>query len=178
MLAYELNDIPQESERERFKIETVDQANWALRKLAAIQSKRDEIERLAKAEIDRIYKWLESETQRLDEDKTYFEYLLNEYAARERAKDPEWKKVSTPYGVIKYRKQQPKWTYDEKKLLESLKSIGRTDLIRVKEEPNKTEIKKALVVKDGTVIDPESGAVLEGVSVEEQPDVVVIEVSV
>lgn len=179
MNAYQLNefeDMPAPEEREQFRIETIDQVNWALRKLSVIAAKRKEVEHLADAEMYRIKSWLESETSKLDGEAQFFESLLNSYALQQRDADPKWSKASTPYGTVKFRKQQPKWQYDEAKLLESLKSAGRDDLIRIKEEPNKVEIKKAVKVVDGQAIDPESGAVLEGVSIEAQPDTVVVEV--
>lgn len=179
MNAYQLNefeDIPAQEQREQFRIYSIDGVNWALRKLAAIGAKRKEIAQLAEAEIYRIKAWEESEASKLDNDAEFFESLLNTFAIQQRDADPKWTKASTPYGTVKFRKQQPKWHYDDAKLLESLKSAGRGDLIRTKEEPNKVELKKAVKVVNGQAVDPESGAVLEGVAVEEQADTVVIEV--
>jgi len=172
-----MDDLPAVEERERFKIETIDQVNWALRKLSAIKSKQSEIDGLADAEIARIKAWHESESRKLDDDKFFFESLLQEYMHSQRINDPNFKKTSTPYGTVKFRKTQPKWEYDDPKLLESLKSAGRTDLIRIKEEPNKVELKKAVQVAGEQVVDPESGAVIEGVTVIERGDEVVVEVS-
>lgn len=172
----ELNDLP--AEREGYRLDTVQQVTWALRKLAAINAKRAEIKAVADEEMHRIVTWAESENRKLDDGVSFFEGLLKDYAMRKRAEDPKFKSESTPYGAVKFRKQQPKWQYDDKKLLESLKSAGRTDLIRIKEEPNKEELKKVAAVKDGQVIDPESGAIIEGVEVHEQEDAVIVEVSV
>ena len=177
MNAYQLSefdDMPKSEER--FTVETIDQANWVFRKLAALAAKRKEVEQLAEAELYRIKAWLETETSKLDESKNYLESLLSSFALKQREIDPNWKKTSTPYGTVKFRKQQPKWHYDDAKLLESLKSAGRIDLIRTKEEPNKADLKKIAKVVGGQVVEPESGAVLEGVMVEEQDDAVVIEV--
>jgi len=174
--AHEFDDIPEK--RERLQIETIDQVNWVFRKLSAIEAKRKELKQLAEAELYRIKSWLESETSKLDRDADYFQSLLNEYAIRQRDIDPQWRKTSTPYGTVKFKRQVPKWHYDDERLIESLKSAGRTDLIRIKEEPNKVELKKAVKVVNGAVVDTESGAVLEGVLVEELPDAVVVEVGV
>ena len=175
MQAHELAEIV--GPRERFKIETIDQVSWALRKLSAIKAKKEEIRALADAEIARIMDWAERENRSLDRDAEFFEGLLQEYMLNQRMRDPQFKKTSTPYGTVKFRKQPAKWEYNDEKLIESLKAIGRTDLIRVKEEPNKEELKKIAAVKDGQVIDPESGAVVEGVLVIEQGESVVVEVS-
>lgn len=176
LLEHELEELPEEKERERFRIETVDQVNWALRKLFAIEMKWSEIEQLAQAEIDRIQAWKDRELKKLQDNADFFDNLLNDYAQRQRAADPNWKRISTPYGVVRLRKQPPKWIYDDAKLLESLKSSGLTDLIRVKEEPDKATLKKRAVVQDGQVIDPETGSIIEGVTVEEQPEKLELEV--
>lgn len=173
----ELEDINGFMERERFSVKTIDQVNWALRKLAAINAKRNEIDRLAAEEVSRINSWKDTENGKLEQERLFFEALLHEYAIHQRDEDPGFKKTTTPYGTVKFRKQSAKWSYDDKALLESLKSSGLTDLIRTKEEPNKVELKKIAIVKEGKVIDPSSGAFIDGVSVEEQPDAVVVEVA-
>jgi len=174
----DLEDINEFSERERFALLSIDQVNWAFRKLAALKAKKAEIEQLASAEIARINVWKDAENRKLEDGYAFFEALLSEYALRQRDKEPGFKKESTPYGTVKFRKQQPKWNYDDATLLESLKSSGLADLIRIKEEPNKVEIKKVAIVKDGKVIDPESGVIIDGVTVEDQPDAITVEVSV
>jgi hypothetical protein len=172
----EIEELPAPEERGRFRVETIDQVNWALRKMAAIKAKKAEIKRLADEEIARIMAWEEAESKKLDGDYQFFERLLSEYAITKREADPSFKKESTPYGAVKFVKQKPKWHYDDAKLLESLKSAGRSDLIRINEEPNKADLRKIATVVDGKVIDPESGAILDGVMVEELPDTVVVEV--
>jgi len=177
LIEHELDDLPEEQERERFRIETVDQVNWALRKLSAIEAKRKEVEELAQAEIDRIQVWKEHELKKLQDNAEFFGNLLHDYALRQRAADPNWKRTSTPYGVVRLRKQPPKWIYDDAKLLESLKSQGLTHFIRVKEEPDKAAIKKAEGMQyiNGKLVDLESGAIIEGVVIEEQPEKVEID---
>jgi len=177
LLEHELDDLPEEQERERFRIETVDQVNWALRKLSAIAAKRKEVEELARTEIERIEAWKEHELKKLQENADFFGNLLHDYAQRQRAADPNWKRTSTPYGVVRLRKQPPKWIYDDAKLLESLKANGLTHFIRIKEEPDKAAIKKAEGMQyiNGKLCDLESGAIIEGVVIEEQPEKVEID---
>ncbi|MFD2334635.1 host-nuclease inhibitor Gam family protein [Cohnella sp. GCM10020058] len=177
MNALQINDFNLQPENERFQVETIDQANWALRKLAAIEAKRKEVNELAAAETFRIKSWQDSELSKLSGDAVHLETLLSEFAVRQRELDPKWKKTTTPYGEIKFRKQQPKWHYDDPTLVESLRMAGRDDLIRTKEEPNKVELKKLLQVSGNQVVDPLSGSILEGIAVEEQPDAVVVEVT-
>ncbi|WP_048744524.1 host-nuclease inhibitor Gam family protein [Paenibacillus sp. P22] len=174
--AAELLDIEEIKEQpQRFSVNTVEEANWALRKLSAIEAKRNEIKALAEQEMKRIKQWLEWESTSLDDSTAYFNGLLSEYAYRQRDQDPKFKKFTTPYGSVAFKKQQDKWEYDDAALLDSLRSSGLTELIRVKEEPNKVELKKRVAVKDGLVVDPETGSVLEGVQVIVQPDKLVVE---
>lgn len=175
---FELEDINEviekTEEKERFKIKDLDQANWALRKLAALKKQEEEINELAQKEIDRIKVWQEKELAGIERSKQFFESLLAEYLMNERQNNPKFK-ISTPYGKVSTRKQQPKWEYDEEKAIKSLKEAGHVDLIRIKEYLDKTAIKKAVTVVGGQVVD-ENGVIIEGIKVIEQPERVVIKV--
>jgi hypothetical protein len=154
-----------EETKQRFKIEDKEQLNWALRQLSAIDSEKKEINKLADVEMDRILQWQQKEVEVIDNRKAFFEGLILQYAMNERTKDPKFKSVSTPYGKIGFKNQQPKWNYDEKKLVAFLKNNGY-DFVRVKEEPEKAEIKKHFKVnKDGRVYDFD-GQEVEGITVE------------
>lgn len=165
----------QEELRQRFRIENIDQLNWALRKLAAIKAKENEVRRLADAERQRIAEWEQKELAALERDRSFFEGLVQEYALTQREADPKWK-ASTPYGRVSFRRQPAKWQYDDQKLLEYLKASGRTEFVRIKEEVNKADLKRALKVQDGRAIDPETGEIVPGIVIEEQPEKLVIDV--
>lgn len=170
----ELQEALETSEtQERFRIENLEAANWAFRKLAAIERKRKEIQELANKEIERIKAWQEKEERSLDNSKEYFEGLLTEYFAREREKDPKFK-ISTPYGKVSARKQQPKWHYDEDKLVKWLKENNQ-NLLRVKYEPDKDKIKKTYKIV-GTNVVTEDGEIVEGITIEERLEKVIIKV--
>ena len=171
----EIDGIMEEDthKKERFKIENLEAANWAFRKLAAIEKKRKEINDLANKEIERIKAWQEQEERGLDSSKEFFEGLLTEYFAREREKDPKFK-ISTPYGKVSARKQQPQWNYDEDKLVKWLKENNQ-DLIRIKYEPDKNEIKKTYKIV-GTNVVTGDGEIVEGITVEERPEKITIKV--
>ncbi len=168
--------LPEAEVKQRFRIDSLDSLNWALRKLAALEAKRKENEALAKKEYERIKSWEEKTTRDIDEHKQFFTALIEEYARSQRAADPKWK-ASTPYGKVGFRKQQPKWMYDEQKALESVESTGLDKFIRVKKELDKVALKaSAKVLEDGRVIDTETGVFIEGVSVAEQPEALKVEV--
>jgi phage host-nuclease inhibitor protein Gam len=162
--------------KESFRVTDTDSLNWAFRKLQAYQQELAEVNRLANSEMERIKTWQEREQKRISEHTEFFESLISQFATEKRAQDPKFK-CSTPYGKISFRKQQPKWEYDEKTLIESLKSNGFTDLIRIKEEPDKAELKKRFAVNNGQVVCVETGVLIEGVMVYEQPEKISITIT-
>lgn len=177
----ELQDIkfqlPEVEMKERFKIDGLDSLNWALRKLAALDTQHLDLRELANKEKARIQEWLDKETRAIEESRQFFSMLIEEYAREQRSRDPKWK-ASTPYGKVSFRKQQPKWEYDEKKALEVVESAGLDHFIRVKKELDKVALKaKVTVLEDGRVVEPDSGAIIEGVVVAPQPEALKVEVA-
>ena len=55
-------------------------------------------------------------------------------------------------------------------MIETLEKANLTDFIRVKKEPAKTDIKKAFDVVGDKVINPDTGEVIEGITIEAQED--------
>jgi len=152
-------------EREGFKIENLEGATWAFRKLRAIENKEAEIKAIAEEEINRVNAWKGKELEQYAKDKEYFNYLLEEFYRAEKEKDKKFK-LSTPYGKVTARKSK-KWIYeDEENLLEYLKG-NEPSCIRVKEEINKTEVKK--LFKDG--VNAETGEILPFVRIEEEESI-------
>lgn len=171
----ELEQLP--LEKDRFTINSIEEVNWALRKLAVIQTKEMEVQQLADAEIQRITSWARKEREKLQNTIDFFQSLLAEYAMKQRLEDEKYKKTSTPYGTVKFKKNPDKWNYDDAQLINSLKNNGLQQFIRIKEEPNKVELKKSVAVINGTVVDSQTGTIIEGITVVPQPETVVVEVA-
>lgn len=152
------NDL--EEVRDSFKINNLEGATWAFRKLRAIEAKVTELKEVAQEEINRINEWLSKEVKSLEDDKAYFEGLLTAYYMNEKANDKKFK-LSTPYGKVSCRKVK-KWSYDEEAVKEYLKSEN-LPFLKVKEEVDKAELKKAF--KDG--LNTESGEYIPGIVIEE-----------
>ena len=146
--------------KEQFEVSDLQAATWCFRKLRAIEDKVEEVKSVAAMEIDRITEWLARETKSLEEDKAYFEGLLNAYYVKERAKDKKFK-LSTPYGKVTARKTK-KWTYDDEVVKAYVKEEN-LPFIRIKEELDKAAIKKAF--KDG--VNTETGEYIPGITIEE-----------
>lgn len=180
MNALEMFEIEEEQRleedqlHEKYEVKDLDGVNWVFRKIRAHLSKKSELEALAKAEIERIQNWLAHETKQIDSHINFFEGLLTEYAVKQRELDPKFK-CSTPYGKIGFRKQPIKWEYEDEVVLGSLKASGLSEYIRIKEEVNKAELKKAVSVVEGRAVTSD-GEIIEGIRVIDQPDKIDIQV--
>lgn len=169
-----------EEVKDRFKITDLDRANWAFRKLKAIAEKKKEIEELAKKEIkpyklaiSEIEEWKDTELESFDRSINFFNFLLEEYYREGRKSDAKFK-VSTPYGKVTSRKLQPKWNFEEDRLLGWLKA-NDLELVRTKEEVNKAELKKKYKIVGNNVV-TEDGEIVEGIEIEEQQDSIAVKV--
>ena len=151
-----------------FTVKDDSTANWALRKIAEYKSKQAEVNALAAAEMDKIEQWAKLENERHQNQIDYFTSLLSVYAMEKKENDPKFKTMSLPNGKLQFRKQQPKWEYDESTVLKTLKKSGMNDFIKTKESLDKDAIKKAFEVANGKVICPDTGQLIEGITVTEQ----------
>lgn len=170
IFAQELETVLIEKERQQFKITDLASLTWAMRKLKAIEQKKEEVNAVADQEIEHIEQYRKSELNKLAGSEEFFKSLIHEYAIRKRTEDPMFKSQKTPYGSIGFRKQQPKWHYDDNKIISYLKQNGLDGFLRIKEELDKKEIKNTFrVAEDGRVIDP-NGQVVEGIKIEFLPE--------
>jgi len=168
-----LHDYLDEQEQvndERFIVDDEQKANWALRKISELQKEVERNTKLAEQEIDKIKQWEATQNKQIGDNILYFEGLLNEYAMKQREIDPEFKSMSLPNGRFGFRKQQPKWEYNDEKVLSYLEQAGMNDLIRTTRVPNKAEIRKIFEVVDDKVINKETGEVVEGIEIEQREE--------
>nr|WP_208459955.1 host-nuclease inhibitor Gam family protein [Clostridium botulinum] len=145
-------------------------ASWALRKIKECKESILEKEELAKVEKERIEEWLNNETKNDLVSLEYFNGLLVEYYKELNQKDPK-AKISTPYGKVTSRKNK-KWNYgNEETLLKYLNSNGYKNLIRTKQEINKTGLKESFLIKDGIALDKNTGEVIPEISIVEEENI-------
>lgn len=167
----------EEQVNEGFQIDNDQTANWALRKIKQHQQQIKNNNELAQAEIEKIESWNQQENDKAQQSIDYFQGLLAQYAIKKREEDPKFKSQKLPHGNIGFRKKPAKWNYQDDVLLETLKKNQLTDFIKIKEQLDKSSIKKAFQVSDGKVINPDTGEVIEGVTVEEQGEDFQVKVS-
>lgn len=162
-----------EEVKERFKISNLDTANWAMRKINAYKNQQAEVDELAEKELQRINEWKEKEKKKTQRSIEFFESLLTGYLYEQRQIDAKFK-VSTPYGSVSTRKQQPKWEIDQENLVAWLKENNKVDLIRTKEEPAIKEIKETFSITGVNAVDSNTGEVVPGIYILYQQEKVVI----
>lgn len=149
-------------EKEQFVIDTPEKADWALKKLQEIKRQQLEIDKRADEQIKPIEDWRKKEIGKLSDSEIYFTMLLTEYANNNRDKDNKFR-FSSPYGKI-YTRKTKKWTYDEQKVIDEYKN---TDVVQNVPKLNKSELKKRIEFINGKPVDKETGAVVDGVEIEE-----------
>ena len=162
-----LNQELQEERAEGFKVTDLSSATWCFRKLRAIEAKKAEIEETAAKEIEHIEKWKEEQLKQYASDTEFFEGAVSAYFVEERAKDKKFK-LSTPYGKVTSRKTK-KWLYEDEEELKAYIKENDIDAIRIKEEIDKTSLKK--ICKDG--VNQDTGELLPGVRIEETETITV-----
>lgn len=150
----------EEVNSDTFKIQTKDQANFFLKKLEEVREQRQEIINTADREIAivkaRVEAWKEKELRSADGSEQYFLGLLEQFYLTENAEveESKRKKLKLPYGNIGYRKVADKYVYDDEALLKFFQDNKLKQFIRIKEEPNKADLKKDadVTVQDGHLL--------------------------
>lgn len=136
---------------EGFTVDSIDKAEWCMRKLAKLAQEDAADESAAQAEIERITAWLEERKAARQSQREFFVEHLTSFHRRVLLQDDKAKTIKLPHGVLKARKLPDKWEYDEKTILKWAKENGRHEMIRVKEEVIKDAVKRT-VKEDGEAI--------------------------
>lgn len=150
-----------EMNREGFRIDTPEQAAWAMRKYRTLAQKAARNSELARAEHARIDAWLQRVNSTVEADMDFFGSHLEGYARAERARGQ--KSVQLPDGTIATRSQKAGITVDKSTFVQWALEAKREDLLRVSYAPDLETIKTTTVVDGGSVIDVASGEILPGV---------------
>lgn len=163
---YRDEDENEELVQKQFVVDSLSSADWVMRKIKENKDRSGEIIDYAKEEIQRLQQFIKKEEARRDNNVAYLEHLLENYLLQRREEDPNFK-LKTVTGTASTRKST-KWNYDDEKLIDFLKKNDMTEFIRVKEEVNKTDFKKAVLVTDSAVVVAETGEVIDGVDVTQE----------
>lgn len=144
-----------EEDPTRFIIDDIYKADWAMRKIKAAKEVIEQAEEFATTQKAKIDEWLKKETENPQYTIHYMEYLLTGYYRELRAEDPK-AKLTTPNGKVTSRKQQPKWSFNDEKMIEYLKE-NKPELVQ---EVTDFKYNKIELKKEFTVIENENGELL------------------
>lgn len=170
-------DIQIGNEKEPFVIKSMDQANYFVKRIAALNEEKARIKETVKAELERTKQrlavWEEKQVNSLDNSIEYFTKLLEEFAKDNLPKGK--KSISLPNGTLQFKKQLPAYKYDDEMIISALRQIGQEHFIMqspVTYSVDKTALKKESQIIDGHLV--LNGQVIEGVTIEERPQLFVV----
>ena len=121
-------------------------ADFYLRQINKLKEQKEEINKFVDQELERqmrLYQQYREDRMRpLDNQIAFYEEALKTFAMNEYA-ETNRKTIKLPNGTLSIRKQPPKYIYSDEEVLSFLKENNLKDYIRVKEEVNKKDLKKA-----------------------------------
>ena len=159
----ELEGFETDEVKQAWKIKDLAGADWCFEKLQLIDNERDERITFAKSQIEKYEKFIEQEKKIAENRGSYFKWKLQEYLQERRQSNPNYA-IKTTKGKVNVTTPTV-WNYDDKKLLEFLKTNELPEFIRIKEEINKVDLKKAVQVTDSGDVVTQDGEIIEGVKV-------------
>ena len=164
-----------EEEKEKFEVNSLSSADWALRKIKELEAGIKQNNDFAESEKIRLEQWLESENRKYQESIEYFNGLLSHYLQELRKDNPK-AKISTPHGTVSTRKNPKQWTYSDDVLAE-LEEKEMFEFIRIKKEVDKKELKKVLSATDDGIVVNSDGEVIKGVTVVDGGEVMTVKIA-
>ena len=162
-------------EKEKFEVNSLSSADWALRKIKELKANIKQNMDFAESEKIRLEQWLESENHKYQESIEYFNGLLSHYLQELRKDNPK-AKISTPHGTVSTRKNPKQWTYSDDVLAE-LEEKEMFEFIRIKKEVDKKELKKVLSATDDGIVVNSDGEVIKGVTVVDGGEVMTVKIA-
>ncbi len=159
---------PEVEDGERFVIDSIDKAVWAVGKIKERRAELAEVDAFVERQIMQIKAWREKKAESIGNDVMFFESLLKPYAAAQ-VEGKKSKSVKLPNGTLSFKKSAPNYTKDEGALLEFVKAEA-PDCIKTKESVDWAEYKKRLHFADAGKLVTDDGEVVPGVSYEQKED--------
>lgn len=167
-----------ELQQERFKIDTLDKLDWAIRKWARVDRDAQQKIDCANRQITRLQAYVKDVQEKADQEKAGLEMMMKPFV-QQQLEGGKTKTFKAPSGKVQIKAQQPKIEQDEETLLQFLHESDLNEYIKTVEKPDWAGLKKRLAIEtreDGSVIfvTPD-GEIVEGVSGAARPDKVVVE---
>ena len=159
----ELLDTVQQ-EYQGFQITDDSSAEWAVRKIKEAQSDTAKWQTHFADQLARIKKANDATVE-------YMTQLLAAYFATVPHKDSKtMSKYELPSATLVRKQQQPEYTRDDAALLAYFDASDRAAFIKIIRAPDWEGYKKIIDVRNGNVVDTETGEIVKGVTVTQRPD--------
>lgn len=152
---------------ERFTIDSLEKADWAISKISKHQRNAETIRQFANKRIREIEEWAVKEMEHDKNSIAYFEALLLPFAEPQIKPTDKKRSLKVPSGSFGLKKAQPKFIQDKEKLTAWAKQSAPA-FIKTEESVKWAELKETLKIK-GNVAITADGEIVDGVTVEEQP---------
>lgn len=159
----------EQDKHEGFSVTNDATANWCCRKVEQIRGRMAERAEFARSEVERLHAWRENADEQDQKAIDFFTSLLKSYFDRllESGALGKRKSYKLPHGTLKVRKQQPHYERDEAKLRPWAIEMGLTRA----PEPDWAAVKQRGMVVGNSLVDSETGELIPGVVIFEQPAV-------
>jgi hypothetical protein len=162
-----LDNYLDEQITDRFTIDSLEKADWAVRKLSKHQRNIEQIKELSGKRIAAIVEWSAKEIAIEQSSVAYLESLLRPYAESQIKPTDKKRSLKVPSGSFGLKKRQPNFILDKEKLTAWAKQSAPA-FIKTEESVKWAELKETLTVK-GNVAITKDGEIVDGLTVEEQP---------
>ena len=171
-------DLPAEVQPQRKEFMITDDrcADWAVRKIKEEKQEYDRIRELGEQQIAEIQEKIDRAKRRFEQNTGYLTGKLAQYfntVPHKKTKTRETYRLLSGNLVLKLG--GVKATTDDEKLVKWLKSNGYTDFVKVEEKPTWGELKKKLNLEAGLATMADTGEIVEGITVVQQPDTFVVD---
>lgn len=159
-------------EKTIFQVTDDKSADWTLKKIAEAKQELDRLEEIANAQIAEISAKIEREREIYEGKTRFLKSCLHGYFLTVPHKETKTKEsYKLLSGSLEMKKETQKIIHDDDTLLEYCKANGLQEYIKVKESVAWGDLKKQLfIAEDGTVVNKETGDVVDCLGVEVTPE--------
>lgn len=165
-----------EEPEEGFVIKDDNQAEWALKKIAAARSDRDRLLSLIEDEENILALKKQKVNEQCEKDTAYFEGLLMKYF---NMIEPKRTKTQATYKLLSGKLVRKfgtcKATYKDSELIQYFEDTDQQKYIKTEKKPDWAGFKKSLTITPSGVV-TEDGELIDCITVEQQPDTFKVEV--
>jgi len=166
------------TDKPKFSIDNLGEAEWAISKIAKYQAKINEAKALVDSRKVQLEAWMNEVLEENQRQIDFFQSMLEPYAKTQIT--GKKKSMKLPTGTFGFKAQQPEFIKDDEKLLEWADENAK-EYIKIKKEVEWGELKKACNVSkiseitpfgmtERTVLISPDGQVIDSVTVVECED--------